>query len=356
MAANQRALGAAAAAPDRIPALDGLRALAALAVLVEHHASGHRYLLPLSMLAMDVFFALSGFLVGGLALDAMDETGWQFRFWSRRAFRIWPLYFVVCAVIVATDGTFPNLHPPRWMLWTFLQNFGLIQHGGWGKADPANVTWSLAVEEQWYLLLPLVLTIVPRRAVPFVFTGTALLAVATRLELVQQGARPIVPYVFTIARLDSLSFGVLGAWALRTRLVSGSAVVAAVFLGLALLGLQVNPWLHHDWKSIVLGQTTGALGTAALCVALSSGRAKLAGRLLSWRPLASIGTFSFGVYLISPLVRGRAEGLVWTLLITLPVAYLSYRFFERPIQRAGRRFLDAARPPAQGVAGATTVD
>lgn len=341
----------------RVPALDGLRALAALAVIA-HHTSGWRASAPLSTLAMDCFFALSGFLVGGLALDAMGEPGWQPRFWMRRALRIWPLYFVVCTILTVTDSSVPlHIPSPRWALWTFNENFAMMWHYHLHDDSirvSAGILWSLAVEEHWYLALPVLLTAVRRRRdVPVLFGVVALGAMALRYLLdLRFGALQIYP--FTLTRFDALSFGVMGAWVVRDRpdLIPMVGNLSLLCWGIVLGGFGMHRiW---NWHAVFLAQNAGSLGTASLCVLLRTGRARAVARLLSWEPLVRVGEISFGVYVLAPLVADAlvqpAEQSGWrfsaVVACTLPVAWLSYRYFERPIQqKAAQLFKLRARQP-----------
>jgi peptidoglycan/LPS O-acetylase OafA/YrhL len=335
----------------RLASLDGLRGLAALAVIIAHAAQQkYFFLAPFNPLAMDVFFALSGFLVGGLALDAVGTPHWKARFWYRRALRIWPLYFVVCAVLTLTD---PSAHPtmaePHWALWTFNENFAVMLHffryHGWPR-QAAGGLWSLAVEEHWYLLMPLVLTGIRRtRDVPVVFLAIACSAIGMRLVLDHQWP-PTLSYLFTLTRFDALSFGVIGAWILRNRKewLPHVVVVAAVGWGVVLGGLRAYQlWFLHDWYAVVVGQTAGSIGTAALCVLLASRPESSVARVLSWRPLAFVGTFSYGLYLLGPIcgeVVPLEDGLlraVATVVLSAPLAWCLTGSSSSPFSGSGRR-------------------
>src|SRR5882757_1657709 len=170
---------------DRIPELDDLRGVAIAMVLVSHyavfgfvtkHGSLTSYLKALPGLGwsgVDLFFVLSGFLIGGILLDARESSNYFQVFYARRFFRIVPIYAVVLLFFAVAGGVarsaqgrdftwlFANSMP--WYAYaTFTQNFWMVFHGSAGGNWLAP-TWSLAVEEQFYLTLPLVVRFVSRQ-------------------------------------------------------------------------------------------------------------------------------------------------------------------------------------------------
>lgn len=193
-----------AAEKDHLPNLDGLRTLAAFTVVLGHchavsafpiHADSSlqwlkRLLFEQAALGVQFFFVLSGFLITRIVLrEQGQEKGFDIRlFWLRRVLRIWPVYFLVAALggLAAatgwTDFAMPNNQWP--LILTFLENFDLlhlIQQGlPYGRI--VSVLWSVSIEEQFYLVYPLLLILVPRRLYPPVFL--AILAAALRFKLV----------------------------------------------------------------------------------------------------------------------------------------------------------------------------
>lgn len=184
----------------RIPELDGLRGLAILSVLFWHY--GHYYepapgsigawlppLLRLAWSGVDLFFVLSGFLIGGILIAHRKATNYWRVFYVRRACRIFPLYFAVLAAFVlatATIGPQPSnwllkQEPPFWTYPVFLQNFGMAYYNSFGS-DFLGPTWSLAVEEQFYLVLPFVVLLVRPGALPWVLGGLICLAPMLRMH------------------------------------------------------------------------------------------------------------------------------------------------------------------------------
>src|SRR5271156_520252 len=170
--------------PRRIPQLDGLRGLAILLVMIWHFIATpnatHQTLFAravtdvfrLTWSGVDLFFVLSGFLIGGILIDAKDARNYFRTFYMRRVFRILPIYFllVLLYLLVWTAATGPRAslvetlgRPMPWFLYfTFTQNFWLAHHS-WDLVYLA-ATWSLAVEEQFYLILPAIIRILPRQS------------------------------------------------------------------------------------------------------------------------------------------------------------------------------------------------
>src|SRR5882672_11423735 len=174
----------------RIPELDGLRGLAILLVLIWHFgcgtisAVGHRWLFYLGdagslfWSGVDLFFVLSGFLIGGILLDARNSPNYFKAFYARRVCRIIPIYAVVVGAfyLCMATGVPGRIAESEWLFgptapWsayaTFTQNIGYAT-GGPDVANWFRPTWSLAVEEQFYLILPAVVWFVSRRRLPYV--------------------------------------------------------------------------------------------------------------------------------------------------------------------------------------------
>src|SRR6266436_5687461 len=168
----------------RVPELDGIRGIAIGMVLIAHFflvvsrpGSPLAYaLVPLRLdwSGVDLFFVLSGFLIGGILLDARESSNYFRVFYTRRFFRIVPIYAVLLftvalAMYLSSAGASDKYEEifaerlPWWYFATFLQNIGMSLHNVWGTF-PLGVTWSLAVEEQFYLTLPLLIRFLGRRA------------------------------------------------------------------------------------------------------------------------------------------------------------------------------------------------
>ncbi|UCE07284.1 MAG: acyltransferase, partial [bacterium] len=212
----------------RIRALDGIRGIAILLVLLWHYIACQAEtdngsllayftrLLALTWSGVDLFFVLSGFLIIGILLDAKGSELYFKTFYIRRACRIIPLYFLMLCLFIIIPRT--GLTSNEWLFakplplisyFTFTQNY-FMHCKGFG-AHWLGVTWSLAVEEQFYLLIPILVWLLTKKQLLFVFGCLICMAPIFRLVFGNLGA-----YVFPFARADSILMGGLLALALRS--------------------------------------------------------------------------------------------------------------------------------------------
>jgi peptidoglycan/LPS O-acetylase OafA/YrhL len=372
--------------PGRVPELDGLRGAAILLVLVWHYAVSPsspapgtlgaylKQALSLSWSGVDLFFVLSGFLIGGILMEHRDSPRYWSTFFVRRACRILPPYAVVvassvAAVLVAMKGL-PAIawtlegSVPLWSYVIFVQNFVMAQQSTFGS-EWLSVTWSLAIEEQFYLFLPLLVRLAPRKALPFLLIPLVLIAPIARLLLLMLHPHgSMASYVLLPARADALLLGVLAAWALKhagarrvlarhTRTLYAALVplvVGAAFL--ASRGPGIGPDMAA-WTMTLVGLSwLAVLYVAILLLVLlhPSGPIGWLARL-SW--LRALGTISYGVYLFHQIILALSHTLLLgqeptiasirdllptllALTLTLGLATLSWRAMERPIVHWGR--------------------
>jgi hypothetical protein len=222
----------------RIAELDGLRGVAIGMVVIYHYfitemGADPRTLGAYALAAgrlgwsgVDLFFVLSGFLIGGILLDARTSSNYFRVFYTRRFFRIVPIYTVLLtasyiAYRFIESGAAPRLVElsrgvlPWFPFVVFLQNFWMARAATYGSALVA-VTWSLAVEEQFYLTLPLVVRLTsPRRLVTLLLSGVVMAPILRFACHVLRPSNYIAPYVLMPCRADALLLGVLAAVALR---------------------------------------------------------------------------------------------------------------------------------------------
>jgi peptidoglycan/LPS O-acetylase OafA/YrhL len=371
--------------PSRIPELDGLRGLAILQVLIWHFGNeaissgSHRfffYLKDASALfwsGVDLFFVLSGFLIGGILLDARNSPNYFKTFYARRVFRIIPIYTVVIGLfyLCLATGVPGRLAGSDWLFgptapWYAYASFTQNIHFGMGKpASWLGVTWSLAIEEQFYLILPAVVWFVPRRRLPYVLSAAILAAPLLRIFLNLYYAHGKLASFFLMpCRADALLLGVVAAMLVRHPSIwdslKGSRQWLAsawifLFSGLpAFILLKESDPFHSVWMSTA-GLSWMALvyfGFLLLALVYSDG---LLGSTLRASWLKALGTISYGVYLIHWAVLGlvfaifRSESpwaetlaerglVVLALALTLAIATVSWTFFEQPLLKVGHRF------------------
>lgn len=345
------------------PALDGIRAISIVAVFAYHCSPGS---LPGGFTGVDVFFVLSGYLITSvILLDLREETFSMREFYLRRIQRLLPN--AVAAVFATLAISFGALLPSetinlaRHGIWTLFnlsnvyiyRNFG----GYWGDSGtsaPLLHTWSLAVEEQFYLLFPFALVFLARRWSRRIAAGTALIAIAS-FSLAAYGTwnHPTATFYFLPTRAwEPLLGGVLATFRVRVprsepirgfgparlRSVAGWAGLAVILAGCFLVSERVPfPGL------VALAPT---LGAAAVIVSVADGSASVA-RLLSVPFLALIGRMSYSIYLWHwpGIVLGRAYADLWghsfrtgTLAgaaAGIVLAAIAYRFVEQPLRRRG---------------------
>lgn len=349
------------AAPFRLgyrPALDGLRGVAILAVLAihTHHVIGWP-LLRGGNIGVDIFFVLSGFLITALLLEEWQHVGSISLkgFYWRRALRLGPALLVLLAVMYAFAGVFlapveanetkralpiAFVYASDLALAFFNIPLGALQH-----------TWSLAIEEHFYLVWPLLLLAGLKLGISkrWLLLITLLLAVASMIQratLHQLGAPPVRTYYGIDTRADALLIGCAAAMAvtwgmLRSNHVRLLLIPASLLIVLCLIATDyASPFMH-------LGGFTALAGAAAVLVVNSvlSPSSQLTG-LFEARPLVWVGRISYGLYLWHYLVFKAANHLQlgWALKLcvavtaTFAVTCLSYYLIERPALSLKRKF------------------
>jgi len=272
--------------------------------------------LPLAVLAhagwigVQLFFVLSGFLITR-NLFALRGTENYFRtFFGRRVLRIFPLYFsalivafVIVPQLVNLDAKTLASQTHQIWLWTFLSNW--VQPFGLG-VDGFSHFWSLAVEEQFYLIWPLVILVCNAPRVRSICLILAVMALLIRIGCVAGGVRPEIPYMFTVCRMDALALG-----AIIATLTTSSARVSwlsarptqwllLIVMVLVLVGLSTHVFNAFDYLTLTMGQTALSIGFAMivwLIVELElTHKAHWLLRLLNTKALRSIGKYSFAMY------------------------------------------------------------
>ena len=216
---------------NRIPQLDSVRGLAVLAVLI-HNTDEDRFtgfVARNGWMGVDLFFVLSGFLITGILLDTKNTNGYFRNFYARRCLRIWPLYyctlffmFVVVPLVRPSEAQriFETRSMPWWSYLVYMQNFFVPVVTK--AAGVLGVTWSLAVEEQFYALWPLVVRFCGERALRKVTVAIIGLDPIIRLFLLRRGFNV---YPNTFCRLDGLMWGALLALLLRSKTFPREAYV-----------------------------------------------------------------------------------------------------------------------------------
>jgi peptidoglycan/LPS O-acetylase OafA/YrhL len=349
-----------------LPALDGLRGVALLGVLFFH--SNER--LPGGYLGVDLFFVLSGYLITSLLLAEHRDTGRiaLAAFWVRRARRLFPALLALLAGVAiyarffAKPDELARIRGDALATLGYVANWRAIfsQKSYWemfATPSPLEHTWSLSIEEQFYVAWPLLVMALLRRTGargPRVVLGVTLalaLLSALAMLLLFDPAKPSRVYLGTDTRAAGLLVGAAFACLLppTTRIGARVARIADALGVLAILGLGVA-WCTLEGKNPFLyrgGLWLTELGALALIACAVAGKQSLVARLLSLPPLTWVGVISYGLYLwhwpvnvfISPeRFRLGAAAPPIQFAVTFAIAIVSYRFLERPIRRRGLPF------------------
>jgi peptidoglycan/LPS O-acetylase OafA/YrhL len=384
--------------------LDGVRGIAILMVMAVHFVGDAPADGPLQrlvvkaasygLLGVDLFFVLSGFLITGLLLESKGQPHYFRNFYARRTLRIFPLYYGVLAVLFlllpALVTPSPLLEVARrhqaW-LWTYTTNFYIALTSSWASLTYVSHFWSLAIEEHFYLVWPLVVFSFSRPVLQRICIGVIVGGLALRLLLVAQGVSELSISVLTPCRIDTLVVGGLLAILVRregvgARLLdrAGSFLVGlmALVLGVSLFGVLTGLWLPvlHEVRVSLFAFLFGALTLASL--GGSSGAGRL-GRLFQGRLLRFFGKYSYGLYvyhglftwyLLEVQANERLDrwfgGQHWLTLLTRVVlgvgvsvvaSVLSYELMEKKFLGLKRYFEPretAAPPEPEGQALLTT--
>lgn len=333
------------------PALDGIRGLAVLAVVAFHcRLPGF----PGGFIGVDVFFVLSGFLITTLLRKEAVSTGTIAvgNFYLRRALRLTPALLLMLVAYMAFSVAFLPVEPLKdaVLAGLYLADYSMAF---WGRPDHLSHTWSLAVEEHFYLLWPLVVLatvrLEPRRLLR-VFLVAFLAVTAWRwLDMLAWADWNRTYYRFD-TRASGLILGSIVAVAPPPRLGQGGALRLG-FVSLAALAILAVFLQFFVPLALLLGGLVAELATAGLILAVAGNRGGLH-RLLSWQPLVRIGVLSYSIYLWHyPLTRALRPALDphIQLAIVAPssilLAMLSYWLVEQPVRNWGRERI-GARPSA----------
>lgn len=362
---------------SRIVQLDGLRGIAIGLVLLFHlnllAPTGIRAVstaLLFGWSGVDLFFILSGFLIGGILIDNRDSENYFVAFYARRFFRIIPIYYLIVATYFAfylVSGLRANLvdavgPPMPWYSYlSFTNNIWIARHNYMDAF--ASPTWSLAIEEQFYLTLPLVVRIVKPKWFPA--TIGALIAIIAGFRIAMclcHNVTQIQSYVLPFFRADALMIGVACALAVRSRSVVAFFVRTTWVLYVALLAftgivIRTGGKLLPDTAAPIntYGLTAVALLYATLLmISVVLPRSPI-GRALCFRPLRSLGKLAYFVYLLHVSVLlatydtlnnfsiGKNTFVRWavgiaSLAIVIFAANISWNKFESRMIRLGHRF------------------
>jgi peptidoglycan/LPS O-acetylase OafA/YrhL len=374
-----------------VAALDGVRGVAVMMTVGAHlwltnEHPGSRLITLLTTIRMsmwlgvDLFLALSGFLITGILFDTVASPHYFRNFYARRVLRIFPVYYAAIAVLGVLAVTMHfGFRAYWWPLGVFLENTPMW----WGREMPGMLDgfsghlWSIALEEQFYLLWPLLVLLVAsrenaRRRLMWLAGGLSLAALGLRVALVMHGASFQYTYKMLPCRMDGLLLGGLlalairgperGRWLMLARWVFLLAAGYLAFVALLEHGLD---WRTSAWVNSV-GYSVAALAFSSLIAMTLRGGASAT--VFSLRPLRWLGKYSYGIYvwhmllggLIIPPARAFTAALGWGsagqflagaiagTMLSVVIGWVSYHGFEVWFLRL-KRYVPYARVDRNGL-------
>jgi peptidoglycan/LPS O-acetylase OafA/YrhL len=324
------------------PTLDGLRGLAILLVITDHalwYGGG-------GAAGVQIFFALSGFLITSLLMRERDVTGtiaWR-RFYARRIRRLAPALVavvLVVGVVRATSFGVDQVVGEAAPVLLYFQNWVRAADPGFGGGF--GHAWSLAIEEQFYVVWPVVMLLAPRRWLVMIAVAGVAIGVGSRVLLALDDASVSRLYFGTDTRLDGLMLGAAVAlisprgrpsrWMVA---IAGAAIAAGVLLA-----------------DVVVAPAVVAVATVVIILGRPG--------VLALAPLVWIGRLSYGLYLWHWPIMIRAEAGPWPLLVAMSfgAAWLSYSLIEMPFRAGQLPSFRVPRPASthrrsSGIRGVTT--
>jgi peptidoglycan/LPS O-acetylase OafA/YrhL len=369
------------------PALDGIRGLAIVAVILTHSSSifahsrvndGIVACFHYGWMGVDLFFVLSGFLITGILLDTIEAENRARSFYARRILRIFPIYYltlIACMLLGAVSWSAKiGASLAGWKDYLayllYFQNWSPLWHGGQIPPSYIGHFWSLGVEEQFYFIWPFVVWRLrsPRRVI-VVSLSAAMALLVLRIVLMRIFGNGPWYINLTPTRGDGLLLGAaFAAWSKGNRLPTPRAVAAAFCAGGGFLVWLANTSDRQLWNDGPWLNTVGFSAIALLCTAIvATARMRHFRPLWEARPLTIVGKYSYGLYVYHLPLSYFLGALTWGILGVGPpfrlryafpyflfylaacfgTAWLSYDLIESRFLRLKRHF-EANRPGEKG--------
>ncbi len=348
---------------SRYVQLDGLRAIAVFSVFMTHWLPvGTMLGFSPGRIGVNLFFVISGFLITGILLNAKDsiKQGTQSlaqaagHFYARRALRLLPLVYMVLLITSVLD--YPGVRDTVFYHIFYVGNYYFASYGDWYKST--THLWSLAVEEQFYVMWPWVILLVPNRVLRMTIITTIISGPLFRLICFGLDMPSVSIRVLTPSSFDMFGVGALLAFIANRASYENVAKMKMVkwmgIIGMPLLVLSTAP---TNYRAPILDEVGQALGSALffgwLVIRSTVGFSGLLGFILGCKPMVYAGTISYCLYVVHNFVPYTIEELVgtqvWNELSTLSrfgisfactfiIASISWRFFESPINRLKKYF------------------
>jgi len=343
-----------------------------------------------------LFFVLSGFLISGILLDSKGHSRYFRNFYARRFLRIFPLYYAVLifslvilgqivmpAFDIAGGSSLTASTQHQAWYWFYLVNWWLAFHGV-AHESYLDIAWSLSIEEQFYLVWPLVVWILWPRALGWLCGLLIAAAVVLRPALLAHGAAPVTIKMISSSYVDALGVGALLALAARSLILRRLFAAAAPWVLGAAVVVFLAVWVGHpsEWSfnSQSMCMPLAVLASGAMVIGAYANIPVL--HWLSWPPLRFFGRYSYAMYLLHLPLQIVVHALfapndhvifgsvlpaqllfyIFCTVWTVVVALFSWHLVERPCLSLKRYFVDDQRAsapiatPAIATSGAAGVD
>ena len=321
---------------------------------------------------VDLFFVLSGFLITGILVDSRGREHYFRNFYARRTLRIFPLYYAVVAFSLVILPHIPNPKAANFgriagdevWYWLYLSNFSIAAHNAFRHAI-LDISWSLAIEEQFYLVWPAVVYFASPKQLKRICIALIVAAPLLRTVAALMGTGWIAIYVLTPMRVDALAYGALVAILLREgRLLARRRAAGWLTMGGATIwlgvGVLTDAYREIPVAQVVVYSAIGACFAGLLVLVLTAAETSRLRRIFRNRALIMLGLYSYGLYLfhlpLRALVRDtffgparfpRLDGSALpgqllfyaiSIAVSLVAAYASWHLYEKWFLRLKRHF------------------
>jgi len=360
-----------------MPALDGLRGIAVLLVMLYHFIPYEQVATGLwrpfeifrtsAWCGVDLFFVLSGFLITGILFDSKNEGRYFLKFFARRTLRIFPLQYAMLIIVLLVLGTlkpdnFMAVHGNHTWLWLYMANIPVTIKGAW-PFGLLNHFWSLAIEEQFYLVWPFVVFLCDRGTLIKICVGGVTAALLVRLTMAMHGYNPISLYAFTLCRMDGLFYGGLLALLARSpfrdlgRHTQFITAMGALSVPVLIIMAATNAGLDHDRLMVCTFGFTFIVFMFGSLVWLAAHAQTPFATWMNHPVLRFFGTYSYGLYIFNQPIDGLmsssrlfrsiefhsyGSALVFNLAVgftlNIILAVISFHLFEKQFLRLKRYF------------------
>ena len=357
----------------RIKEIDGIRGIAILLVVSFHYINNQLVdssfyigqlmakITGFGWVGVDLFFVLSGFLIGTVLLNTLKSKNYFKTFYLRRIFRIIPNYFllILIFILVKTSDLFDDNYfltgndvVPLWSYFLMVHNFFMSSLNNLGN-DSMSITWSIGIEEQFYLVIPLLLWRLNPKYIPYLMVLFIVLSILSRNVF----GHWIDKYVLIYCRLDSLSMGVIIAWLNRYYVIKDVVCKIRNILFIVLfITMIASAYFYVSYGDLgIYKHTLFSLVFSILILFALGLNSNLYGTFLRCDLLCWIGRLSYSLYLFHFIILGfvhhysgkhgciirNVNDILLTfmaLVISFCFSIILYRFYEEPFVRMGKRF------------------